>query len=264
MAFLEKPLRTLRLKKKEMKKIFYIVLLFTQIFWAQDAFEKGNSLYQKGHYQEAIVAYEAILKSGQESAEVYFNLGNCYYKLNQVAPSIYNFEKALLLHPNDPEIQNNLAFAKKMAIDEIQETPKVGFSKIIQDFTSSFHYDTWAWIAIVLSVWFLLSFLGYYFSYTTLLKRIFFSGMVIFALTILVALFAGFFEQNSAQKDNPAIVFAAVIAVKSEPNATSQDAFTLHAGTKVQILETIGNYHKIQLADLKEGWMEKSAVKEIK
>jgi tetratricopeptide (TPR) repeat protein len=247
-----------------MKKLFYILLLFTQIFWAQDAFEKGNSLYQKGQYKEAVSTYETILKSGQESAEVYFNLGNCYYKLNQVAPSVYNFEKALALQPNDSEIQNNLAFAKKMAIDEIQVTPIVGFSKIIQDFTSRFHYDTWAWIAIVLAISFLLSFLGYYFSKTTTLKRVFFVGMITFLLLILVSVFSGFFEQNRIQNDKPAIVFAEVIAVKSEPNATSQDAFTLHAGTKVQIIETISNYHKIQIADLKEGWIDKSAVKEIK
>lgn len=247
-----------------MKNIFYILLLFTQFFWAQDAFEKGNSLYQKGQYKEAVSTYETILQSGQESAEVYFNLGNCYYKLNQVAPAVYNFEKALALQPNDSEIQNNLAFAKKMAIDEIQVTPIVGFSKIIQDFTSRFHYDTWAWIAIVLAISFLLSFLGYYFSQTTTLKRVFFSGMVMFLLLIVVSVFSGFFEQNRIQNDKPAIVFAEVIAVKSEPNATSQDAFTLHAGTKVQIIETISNYHKIQLADLKEGWIVKSAVKELK
>jgi len=247
-----------------MKKLFYILVLFTQIFWAQDAFEKGNALYQKGQYKEAISTYETILKSGQESAEIYFNLGNCYYKLNQVAPAVYNFEKALLLKPSDSEIQNNLAFAKKMAIDEIQETPIVGFSKIIQDFTSSFHYDTWGWIAIVLAGLFLLSFLGYYFSHTTTLKRVFFLGMVVLLLMILISVFAGFFEQTRSQNDKPAIVFAEVTAVKSEPNKASQNAFTLHAGTKVYILETISNYHKIQLADLKEGWIEKSVVKEIK
>ncbi|MES2813199.1 MAG: tetratricopeptide repeat protein [Bacteroidota bacterium] len=247
-----------------MKKVFYIFLFLTQFTWAQDAFEKGNTLYQREQYQEAVSTYEAILKSGQESAEVYFNLGNCYYKLNQVAPAVYNFEKALALQPNDSEIQNNLAFAKKMAIDEIQETPIVGFSKIIQDFTSRFHYDTWAWMAIVLAVSFLLSFLGYYFSSTTTLKRVFFLGMVTLLLLVVISVFAGFFEQNRIQNDKPAIVFAEVIAVKSEPKAASQDAFTLHAGTKVQIIETISNYHKIQLADLKEGWIEKSAVKELK
>jgi len=247
-----------------MKKLFNILLLFTQIFWAQDAFEKGNSLYQKNQYKEAISMYESILKSGQESAEVYFNLGNCYYKLNQVAPAVYNFEKAQALQPNDSEIQNNLAFAKKMAIDEIQETAVVGFSKIIQDFTSSFHYDTWAWIVIVMSILFLLSFVGYYFSHTTTLKRLFFVGMLLLLLTIIIGLFAGFFEQNRIHNDKPAIVFAEVIAVKSEPNATSQDAFTLHAGTKVQILEMVNNYYKIQISDLKEGWIERNAIKEIK
>lgn len=247
-----------------MKKLFYILLLITQSFWAQDAFEKGNQLYQKGNYQEAAKVYEGILASGQESVDVYFNLGNCFYKLNKVAPAIYNYEKALLLSPNDAEIQNNLAFAKKMTIDDIQEIPQVGFSKIISDFTSAFHYDTWAWVTIALAALFLLSFVLYYFSYATIVKRIFFSGMIVFLLVMLVSLFAGFYEKNRLQKHQPAIVFAEVVNIKSEPNSASQNAFVLHAGTKVIILEDLDNFHKIQLADLKEGWVEKSAVKEIK
>ncbi|MCL9808281.1 tetratricopeptide repeat protein [Flavobacterium luminosum] len=247
-----------------MKKLFYIFLLFTQVFWAQEAFEKGNSLYEKGKYQEAIVAYESILKSGEESAEVYFNLGNCYYKLNEVAPAVYNFEKALLLQPNDSEIQNNLEFARKMAIDEIVEVPKVGFYKILTDFTSAFHYDTWAWIAIIFAVFFLFSFVGYYFSTTTSLKRVFFSGMILLLLFLSVSILAGFFEQSRYQNEKPAIVFVDTVAVKSEPNSAAPNAFTLHAGTKVYVLETLHNYKKIQLQDQKEGWIEKSAVKEIK
>ena len=144
-----------------MKNILYIFLLITQTFWAQTAFDKGNSLYQKGNYQEAITVYESVIKSGQQSGELYFNLGNGYYRLNKVAPAIFNFEKALLINPNDTEIQNNLDFAQKMTIDEVVEVPKVGFAKIIRDFTSSFHYDTWAWIAIVFSVMFLMCFVGY-------------------------------------------------------------------------------------------------------
>lgn len=247
-----------------MKKLLYIFLLITQFFWAQTPFDKGNDFYQKGNYQAAITQYESILNSGQESAELYFNLGNCYYKLNKVAPAVYNFEKALLLQPNDNEILNNLSFAQKMAIDEIQEVPKVGFSKIIVDFTSSLHYDAWAWMAIVLAVLFLVSFVIYYFSNTTLVKRIFFSGMVVFLVMIIVSFFSGFYEKNRMENERPAIVFFDTVSVKSEPNATSQNAFVLHAGTKVLILEDLDNFHKIQLADLKEGWVEKSAVKIIK
>ncbi|EMY3583460.1 tetratricopeptide repeat protein [Flavobacterium psychrophilum] len=247
-----------------MKNILFIFLLITQTFWAQTAFDKGNNLYQKGNYQEAITVYESVVKSGQQSAELYFNLGNCYYKLNKVAPAIFNFEKALLLNPNDSEIRKNLAFAQKMTIDEVVETPKVGFAKIIRDFTSSYHYDTWAWIAIVFSVLFLICFVGYYFSNTTMLKRIFFTSMLFILLFAMVSVFAGFFEKNQSNNDRPAIVFADITLVKSEPKSTAQDAFVLHAGTKVFVLESLNNYKKIQLLDLKEGWIEKSAIKELK
>lgn len=247
-----------------MKNILYIFLLFTTTFWAQSAFEKGNALYQKGKYEEAISSYESIVKSGQQSADLYFNLGNCYYKLNKVAPAIFNFEKALLLSPNDTEIQNNLSFAQKMTIDDITEVSKVGFAKIIQDFTSNFHYDSWAWIAIVLSVLFLVCFLGYYFSNGTVLKRVFFVTMLFVLLFDIMSVFAGFIEKGHDENDRPAIVFSEVVSVKSEPNTAAQDAFILHAGTKVYVLETLNNFKKIQLIDLKEGWIEKSAIKELK
>ncbi|WP_395046697.1 tetratricopeptide repeat protein [Flavobacterium sp.] len=247
-----------------MKNILYIFLLITQTFWAQTAFNKGNNLYQKGNYEEAITVYESVVKSGKQSAELYFNLGNCYYKLNKVAPAIFNFEKALLLNPNDTEIQNNLDFAQKMTIDEVVEVPKVGFAKIIRDFTSSFHYDTWAWIAIVFSVFFLICFVGYYFSNTTMLKRIFFTTMLFVLLFTIMSVFAGFFEKNQSINDRPAIVFADITSVKSEPKSSAQDAFVLHAGTKVFVLESLNNYKKIQLLDLKQGWIEKSAIKELK
>jgi len=160
-----------------MKKTLYLLLFTSQFFFAQSGFERGNALYQKGKYEEAISAYETILDSKKESAELYFNLANCYYKLNKVAPAIYNYEKALVLNPNDSEIQNNLAFAHKLTIDEIKVVPKVGFAKLLRDFTGAFHYNTWAWITVALSGFFLLFFLGYYFSQLTSSKRVFFIGM---------------------------------------------------------------------------------------
>ncbi|TEB41152.1 tetratricopeptide repeat protein, partial [Flavobacterium circumlabens] len=117
-----------------MKNILYLFLLISQVFFAQSSFEKGNDFYQNGKYQQAIAEYENIIKEDQQqSAELYYNLGNCYYKLNKVAPSIYNYEKALVLKPGDPQTLNNLKFAKKLTIDEIKEVPKVGFAKLIQN-----------------------------------------------------------------------------------------------------------------------------------
>ena len=247
-----------------MKKLLIVFLLTTQFFFAQTGFEKGNDLYQKGKYEQAISEYESILATKQHSAELYFNLGNCYYKLNKVAPAIYNYEKALVLNPDDAEITNNLKFAQKLQIDEIKVVPQVGFSKMVHDFTSIFHYNTWAWISVGLATLFLLCFLGYYFSRFTLTKRIFFFGMFALLLLLLISVSSAISEKNHYENEKPAIVFTEIVLVKSEPQSASNTVFTLHEGTKVFVLEALDNWKKIQLTDGTEGWIEKTAIREVK
>lgn len=247
-----------------MKKILFILLLTTQVLSAQKGFDKGNYLYQKGRYEQAISEYESVLVAKQHSAELYFNLGNCYYKLNKVAPAIYNYEKALVLNPNDVEVLNNLKFAQKMQIDEIKVIPTVGFSKMVYDFASIFHYNTWAWISVGFSTLFLLCFMGYYFSKLTVTKRIFFFGMFALLLLLLLSVSAAISDKNVFDNERPAIVFAEMVLVKSEPQNGSNTVFTLHEGTKVFVQETLENWKKIQLTDGTDGWIEKSAIKEVK
>jgi tetratricopeptide (TPR) repeat protein len=247
-----------------MKKILYLFLLIFQVSLAQTAFEKGNEYYQKENYQAAINSFESILESGKESAEVYFNLGNAYYKLHQVAPAIYNYEKALLLSPNDEEIKTNIDFARKMTIDDIKVIPKVGFQKLITDFTSKYYYDTWAWSAVAFAFLFLAFFAGYYFSQKTTLKRVFFFGMFVWLLGVGLAVASGFYERSRMEHEKPAIIFAESTALKNEPKVSSPDATVLHEGTKVYILESIANWKKVELTDETTGWIEDSAIKEIK
>ena len=247
-----------------MKKILFILLFVSQIFWAQTAFDKGNKYYEKENYEASISSFESVLASGKQSSELYFNLGNCYYKLHKVAPAIYNYEKALLLSPNDTEIKTNLEFARKMAIDDIKVIPKVGFSKLIQDFTAKYYYDTWAWIAVTFAFMFLLFFVGYYFSKTTVLKRIFFFGMFLWLIGIGLSAASGFYEKSRIANERPAIVFAETTSVKSEPKSSASDAFVLHEGTKVYILESIANWKKVELTDETTGWIEDNTIKEIK
>jgi len=247
-----------------MKKLLILFLLTTQFFFAQTGFEKGNDFYRKGKYEQAITEYESVLSSKQHSSELYFNLGNCYYKLNKVAPAIYNYEKALVLNPDDAEITNNLKFAQKLQIDEIKVIPTVGFSKMVHDFASIFHYNTWAWISVGFSVLFLLFFIGYYFSQMTLSKRIFFFGMFALVFLLLISVSVAISEKNDFESEKPAIVFAEMVLVKSEPQKASNTVFTLHEGTKVFVLEALDNWKKIQLTDGTEGWIEKTAIKEVK
>jgi tetratricopeptide (TPR) repeat protein len=250
-----------------MKKILIIFLLTSTFAFATDPyqpFETGNQYYADGKYEMAIQNFENIVNEGKQSAELYFNLANCYYKLHKVAPAIYNYEKALLLSPNDTEIKTNLEFARKMAIDDIKVIPKVGFNKLLSDFTSKYYYDTWAWIAVSFSFLFLLFFVGYYFSRRTIFKRVYFIGMFLWLLGIVLSSSFGFYEKSRNENERPAIIFAETTPLKSEPKASGQDATVLHEGTKVYIIESIANWKKVELTDETTGWIEESAIKEIK
>lgn len=227
-------------------------------------FEEANALYNDGKYAEAIDVYTSILDSGVHSSELYFNIANANYKLNNIAPSIFYYEKALLLNPNDEDIKDNLAFAKKMTIDAIDKVPEVGFTRIIKNVVNTFHKDTWAKIAITGVLIFVLLFLMYHFSYSTTKKRV---AFIISVFSLLLALFSvlmAFQKEHLDANDNPAIVFAQESRVKADPNKNSEEVFRLHEGAKIQVLETYEDWNKIKLADNSTGWILSSDIKLLK
>ncbi|WP_396602452.1 tetratricopeptide repeat protein [Algibacter sp. R77976] len=247
-----------------MKQIFYILsFLFSFGLFAQNqmVFEKANTLYNKGQYAEAIDNYSAILETEKHSADLYFNLANAHYKLNNIAPSIYYYEKALLLNPNDADIKNNIAFARNMTIDAIDVVPDAGFSKLLNTTTNKMSFDVWAKIAVGLVFCFVVLFLVYYFAYSTLNKRIAFIGSITALILVCITLAFAFHKFNLDKKDNPAIVFAQEAKVKAEPNLRSEESFRLHEGTKVQVIGTVDNWKRIELSDGKTGWVLSEDVK---
>ena len=250
-----------------MKHIIYIVLLsFASFATAQNniLFEEGNELYNQGDYRKALEKYEKILETNQHSAELYFNLGNANYKLNNIAPSIFYYEKALMLNPNDKDIKNNIAFAKNMTIDAIDVVPEVGFAKLLNNGTNVMSYDNWAIFSVIMVILFVVLFLIYFFSYSSNQKRIaFISSVVSITIAVFTVAFA-FHKYNLDKLDKPAIVFAKESQVKSEPNLRSNEAFTLHEGTKVQVLDTLNNWKKIKLSDGKIGWISSDDIKLLK
>lgn len=251
-----------------MKNLFYILIVllsFTTIEAQNSAlFEQGNALYNEGKYAEAIDKYMSVLETDVHSAELYYNLGNAHYRLNNVAPSIYYFEKALLLNPKDKDIKNNLAFANNMTIDAIDNIPEVGFSKLIKNMTNTFSFDIWAKIAVLLTFVYVVLVLMYYFSYASGKKRIAFVTSVVCLLSLCIALAFAFNKFELDKKDNPAIVFVQESQVKTEPNLRSEEAFRLHEGTKVQIIDTVNNWKKVKLLDGKTGWIDSEDIKLLK
>lgn len=248
------------------KVIVILVFCLGLVSFSQNdqRFEQANAMYNDGKYAEAIEQYEAILESGVHSAELYFNLGNANYKLNNIAPSVYYYEKALLLNPNDDDIKNNLAYAQNMTIDAIDNVPQVGFARIINNVVNTFAADTWAKMAIAGIIVFVLLFLMYHFAQATSRKRLAFIISVVSLFFGCFAVAMAFQKESLDKKDNPAIVFAQESRVKSEANKISEEVFRLHEGTKVQVLESYEDWKKIQLSDKSTGWIPAEDIKIIK
>lgn len=249
-----------------MKKILLIFAFLCSVlsFGQNDAlFEQGKDLYKAKKFQDAISTWMKILNNKVHSSELYFNLGNAHYKMNNVGPSIYYYEKALQLSPNDSEIKNNLAFAQNATIDAIEPLPKTIFSKWYTTIAEILSYDSWAVVSIIFSLTAILLFLMYYFSYSEGKKRMFFVSSMGFTFLMFIAIAMTYTTYNEVIKKNPAIIFAESIEVKSEPNLGSDAAFTLHEGTKVEILNKEDDWARISLVDGKDGWIPLSDLKEL-
>lgn len=230
----------------------------------QSLFERANAAYNAGEYANAIKSYEQILENGEHSAAVYYNLGNAHYKLNHIAPSIYNYEKALLLKPNDAEIKNNLGYANNMTLDAIDVMPEVGLSKFYNAFVHWQSFDQWGYIAVVFMVLFVLLYIAFHFFHYSTRKRIAFILSLFCIIFSIVSAGLGFANYSDFKNDQPAVVFDTEIAVRPEANERGQAVFTLHEGTKVQVLEALDGYHRIEIADGKTGWVPEGSIKLLK
>lgn len=248
-----------------MRQICYLILFFSMSMFGQNdaLFEKGKEKYKEEQYADAIVNWKKILDAGEHSEAVYFNLGNAYYKLNKIGPSIYYYEKALQLDPKDKEVLTNLAFAENARIDAIEPLPKTIFSKWYSSIANIFTFDGWAKLAILFVFLFVVSFLLYYFGSIERRKRGFFITSMMSVFLFCGALTLAYLTSADVEKDVPAIIFAENVEIKSAPKMNSATAFTLHEGTKVQVEATDGDWLKIVIADGKDGWIPASDLKKL-
>ena len=223
----------------------------------------ADTEYQKGNYQQAIRDYEEILKNG-ESAEIYFNLGNAYYRTDNITKAVLNYERAHLLSPGDDDINFNLQFARSKTIDKITPQSEMFFItwyKSLVNFTS---VDNWAKTGILCIVMALLLVLLYLFGPQLMLRKIgFFGGLAFFVIFLLSNLFA--FQQKQALDNRTgAIIISPSVNIKKTPAKNSTDQFVLHEGTRVDIIDKgMTDWRCIRVGDGREGWIETKAIEEI-
>jgi len=236
-----------------------IFFLYSQ----DDPFYKANELYSKEDYNTAIDIYENLLDSGKKSANIYYNLGNAYYKSGQIAPAILNYEKALRLNPNDKDIIHNLKIANEQTVDRIDSISEFMLKRWVQSFASILSSNVWAYLSITAFIFFLIFALFFLFS-----RNISFKKSALIIATLLIISTTIFFVSASLQKqkienNKEAIIFKPSVTVYSTPSENGTELFLLHEGTKVNIIENIGSWYRIQIADGNDGWLEEDNIRII-
>lgn len=258
---------TMKKRKKSAAATATVLLLALMAWLPSDAgaITKANadSAYARQQYQQAIKDYEELLHDGV-SAELYYNLGNAYYRTDNITRAVLNYERALLLSPGDGDIRFNLQMARSKTIDKITPESEMFFVTWYHALVNIMSVDGWARTALVSFALAIVLALAYLFSARIWVRKVgFFGGLAFIAVFILANLFA-YQQRQELVNRTGAIIISSAVPVKSTPSKSGTDLFILHEGTKVEITDgTMRGWKEIRVADGKEGWIETSKIEII-
>ena len=245
-----------------------ILLLFVAVLNvnAQDQkanLDSANAAYARGDFESSIVLYESIIEEGYVAAQLYYNLGNAYYKVNEVASAILFYERAKKMDPNDEDIDYNLSLAKLRTIDKIETIPSFFITDITDDLSNKYSVDKWAliagaalWLSVIL-------FVVYILAQSTALRKLFFWSSMVILIIGFSSIGMANRKYNSVYQEREGIIFSPSIVVRSAPGENGNNLFVLHEGTKVSVSEEIGDWNKIRLSDGSIGWLPATTIKII-
>jgi len=242
-----------------MKRLIFILSLFicSQNSASEQVFDLGNKQYVNENYTVAMSLYDSILTSGLESSELYFNLGNCHYKTNDWANAIWHYEKSLQLDNNEKTI-HNLELAKLKIIDRIEPLPQLFYKKWWNHLIQTLSTQVWQILTLFgIGLIFTLQLISQFTSLKSKLITKIFSAIAVIILLITQTSY----HNNFTKKE--AIIFSETITVNSAPTSSSTNLFTLHAGSKVEIIDIIGDWINIKIASGNSGWIENQSIKNL-
>ena len=243
-------------------KILHIILLLSNTQGLDSIFDQSNAFYTDGKYQMAIDGYKDILNSGFESAELYYNLGNAFYKLNNIPESNFFYEKARSISPTDEDILINLSYTQNLRIDKIEKLPITQTQNLKINILNLLSEKGWSVLLIILAWIACVSFVLYLSVNNSGNKRIFFTQFIILMIGFIVV-FTINYEKKNLNNEKFAIIYDKEIEVWSEPNKISELKFLLHEGTKVKQVDTIQDWVNIQLENGTLGWIQSSSIKTL-
>ena len=225
---------------------------------------QADSAYINNDFASAVYLYENILANQGESADIYYNLGNSYFKMDNIAKAIVNYEKALVLNPADGDIRFNLELAQSKTVDKVTPMSEIFLVTWMKDLTNLMSEKGWAKMGIITFILMLSMLALYFFSKKIALKKIgFISAVCLLFICVIANIFASS-QKNKAESHGEAIIMAPSVTVKSTPNDGGTDLFILHEGHKVTIKDnTMREWKEIQLEDGNVGWVPTSVIEII-
>lgn len=243
--------------------LFCMLMAIVSLSASATTKENADAEYKRGNYQQAIKDYTELLKQGV-NADLYYNLGNAYYRTDNVTQAILAYERALMLSPGDDDIRFNLQFATSKTIDKITPESKMFFVTWYQSLVNFTSVDNWAVMAIASIVLVLLLVLMFLFGPNVMLRKIGFYGGCLFFVLFVFCNFFAYQQKYNLQNRTAAIVIAPSVTVKKTPANGSSDVFVIHEGAKVDITDKgLKDWRGIRLADGREGWLQPRQIEEI-
>lgn len=229
--------------------------------------QRAEEAYNDGRFDKSIELYEQLvanhLAKGEVSADLYYNLGNAYFRDGEIAKAILNYERALLLNPGDKDIRHNIKFANTRIEDKIDTSGSFFLNKWIHSFQEVMSSNGWAWFAVVSFILLIVCVFVFFFSKTVLPKQItFYAGILLVILVILGNVFA-FRQRSDILQRESAIIMSPSVIVRSSPTVNGKEVFNLHAGTKVKITKEDRDWSEIETADGRVGWIENKRIEKI-
>ncbi len=247
-----------------MKKIFLLLFFsaLTNLFAKNldSTFHAANELYAKKEYQKSIELFETLIAGGATSPEIFYNLGNAFFRTGKLGRAILFYEKARQLSPDDDDIRYNLKVASVRITDKIDALPTLFVIKWIDEGASFFSINSWAYIVYLFFILLLVAVYLFLFSNRSEhQKKYFYLSAIFLFLFIISSALVGRLNYLDSNFEY-GIIVENTVAVKSSPDNSSSDVFVIHEGLKVEVLDKVEEWRKIKLPDGKVGWITKNEI----
>ena len=221
-------------------------------------YKRANDAYFASDYSTAIDLYKKLIQEDFESAELYFNMGNAYYKQNYLPLAILYYEKAKRIKPNDEAINYNLQLVNTFKVDQIEELPEFFLKTFVKNFVLLMSFETWGYLSITFFALCIIFVLIYLFTSKIGFKKTSFILVIILFFFSIVSFTFAHQRFRFQISDSEAIITIQSVTLKGSPDESGTELFVLHEGTKVSIEDEIGDWYEIRISDGNKGWMKKS------